>query len=194
MARVKINDFFKHIEDNVREFAIIKHGDQKYGDKDYVYHLDKVKEAVDEFGLDARYKIVAYLHDIYEDVKSLNGESIETTRESLYKEVKNKYGEWVHEMIFAVSGFGSNRKERKENMIEKLKHNLEAINLKMLDRLVNMRECVNSGNEKLLKMYVSEIDDYHDLFSKGNKDIYLKILEFKDLLSETKKTKKVILK
>ena len=67
----------------------------------------------------------------------------------------------------------------------------EAIDLKMIDRLANMREASKNKNIKLLKMYVDEIDDYDSLFTKGNKDIYneIKLFRYDILLVKTKKCK-----
>lgn len=52
-----------------REFAIQYHGDQKYGYKPYVYHLDYVFNnlAGSPWGYSDIHGAVAYLHDILED-------------------------------------------------------------------------------------------------------------------------------
>ena len=174
---MKVKLFMKNIIEEARDFAIKKHNGQKYGEHDYVYHLDRVFKIAEEFNLDDRYKVAAYLHDVIEDTK--------TTKE----EIKEKFGVWMSEVVDAVSGFGENRKERKANMIAKIKNFEDSINLKMIDRLANMRECYLNKNEKLLNMYIKEIDDYEEIFSVGNKELFNAIKMFKNSVVENKKLK-----
>lgn len=175
----EVDLFYKNVINEARDFAILKHGSQKYGQHDYIYHLDSVYNTALEFNLDFKYLIAAYLHDIIEDTK--------TTRE----EIELKFGSWIASAVYAVSGFGEGRKARKINMLAKMKNFEEAINLKMIDRLANMRESLKNKDVKLFKMYVDELDDYNELFSKGNKDIYyeLQMFKFDPILKEKKKLK-----
>lgn len=161
--------FIKNILVEARNFALENHKEQKYGMHDYIYHLDEVYEIAKEFNLDYKYQIAAYTHDLLEDTK--------VTQEQLRK----KFGDEITEMTFAVSGFGLNRKEKKEDIICKLKKCPNAINLKMIDRLANMRSAYKDKNERLLNMYLSEIDDYKEVFSLGNKEIHHAILMFKSI-------------
>lgn len=174
-----ISLFYKNIIVEAKEFAKIKHNGQKYGEKDYIYHLDSVYNIGIEFNLDFRYLVAAYLHDTMEDTDTKK------------IELKNKFGDWIANAVYAVSGFGEGRKARKQNVIEKIKLFEEAIDLKMIDRLANMRESSKNKNIKLLKMYVDEIDDYDSLFIKGNKYIYneIKLFRYDILLDKTKKCK-----
>lgn len=169
--------FYKNIIIEARDFAKIKHGEQKYGEHDYVYHLDNVYKIAQEFNLEFKYLIAAYLHDVLEDTI--------TTKE----ELKEKFGIWISEVVWAVSGFGDGRKARKADMLAKIEVFQDAILLKMIDRLANMREASKNGEAKLLQMYVDEIKDYDHLFSKGNKDIYYEIKLFKDSELLVKKAK-----
>lgn len=152
-----------------RDFAIERHGTQAYGDKPYIYHLDMVYQIALDAGLDEDYLIAAYLHDTIEDTK--------TTKEELAK----LFGENVANLVDAVSGTGATRKEKKESMIKKLQAFPKAINLKMIDRLANMRESVNMP--KLLKMYINELPDYLPLFEEGNSYLHQ---ELKGFLAERK--------
>ena len=58
-------------------FAIRAHGNQQYGDKPYVVHLDAVAELLTKYGETAQ--IIAYLHDVIEDT------------EITYTDVKNEF-------------------------------------------------------------------------------------------------------
>lgn len=135
-----------------RKFAIEKHGVQMYGDKPYIYHLDMVYEIAKAFNLDEDYQVAAYLHDTLEDT--------DTTR----KELEEKFGKRVANMVHSVTGEGANRKEKKASMIEKLKAFPEGILLKMIDRFANMKESLQIP--KMFKMYEAELSDYEELFSK----------------------------
>lgn len=148
-----------------RKFAIEKHADQKYGNHPYSYHLDMVYAIVCEANLGEDYEVAAYLHDSLEDTQ--------TTKE----EIKEKFGGHVAEMVCSVTGVGANRKEKKLNMIKKLEEFNPGINLKMADRLANMCQC-KEDNQKKFDMYVKELNDYAELFSKGNEFLLTKLEMF----------------
>jgi len=61
-----------------REFAIQKHGDQKYGDQPYVVHLDHVHEVLSRYypGIMQAYRDAAYLHDVLEDTETTVEETL----------------------------------------------------------------------------------------------------------------------
>jgi (p)ppGpp synthase/HD superfamily hydrolase len=148
-----------------RKFAIERHGDQKYGELPYIYHLDMVYETALAFNLDEDYQVAAYLHDTLEDTK--------TTK----KELEEIFGKRVAEMVFSVTGEGETRKDKKASMIRKLEAFPEGINLKMVDRYANMKESLHIP--KLFKMYESELEAYAPLFEKGNEELYKLILSLK---------------
>jgi guanosine-3',5'-bis(diphosphate) 3'-pyrophosphohydrolase len=159
----------ENLINEARTYAIEKHGSQLYGDKPYVYHLDLVFEKLKDFPLE--FRLAAYLHDVIEDTED---------KEKATQEIKDKFGEEVYQLVYAVSGVGANRKERKESMIEKLLAHPKAIDLKMADRLVNIEESAKN-NERLYKMYKEEHASYDALFSKGNPVLYQMILKALDL-------------
>ncbi len=45
-----------------RDFAIAAHGEQRYGDHPYVFHLDAVAALLAPYGVDAQ--TIGYLHDV----------------------------------------------------------------------------------------------------------------------------------
>lgn len=153
----------KELEE-IRKYACIAHIDQWYGDKPYVFHLDAVYAVVMEFNLGIEYQIAAYLHDILEDTK--------VQREELVL----KFGEHIATMVFCVSGFGANRKEKQQNIKEKMESYPASIDLKMADRLANMR---NSKIEKpkLYELYCKEHLELEHIFSQGNPALFKKLEE-----------------
>lgn len=152
----------------IRDWAVMLHANQKYGEHDYVYHLDKVYELGLYFGLDDDYLMAAYLHDTIEDCQ-VTKEDIET-----------KANKHIANMVWAVSGFGETRKERKIDMIEKMYKYPASINLKLLDRCVNMMES-KLNNPKLFQMYLKEMKDYEEVFKLGDSKIYQFLLNVCDI-------------
>lgn len=148
-----------------REFAITMHGKQKYQEHNYVYHLDQVYSLICEAGLDESFQIGSFTHDILEDT------------DCTYEKLAQKFDENIAKMSFSVSGFGENRKARHEDIKNKLTLHPEYVDLKMADRIVNMRNCVLFDNKKLLSTYMNEMDSFKEVFSLGNsylKDIFAK--------------------
>ena len=73
-----------------REFAIERHGDQKYKDHPYIYHLDGVRSLVEEFDGGFLAQAVALLHDVLEDT--------DTTYEDLIHEFNREIADIVVEV------------------------------------------------------------------------------------------------
>lgn len=138
-----------------REYAIEHHQQQMYGDKPYVFHLDQVYDITVRFELGLEYQIAAYLHDIIEDTNITKNE------------VENKFGVHISEMVFAVSGFGANRKERQQDIKIKMVAYQPSINLKMADRLANMLHS-QINKPKLYDLYCKEHIELEEIFSQGN--------------------------
>ena len=143
-----------------RQFAIEHHAGQMYGDKPYSYHLDAVHSIVVEFNLGEEYEIAAYLHDILEDTKTVNK-----------GELALIFGQDIAEMVFCVSGFGANRKEKQHDIKTKMPTYPRSINLKMADRLANMRHS-KLDKPKLFSLYCKEQIDLADIFSLGNSHLF----------------------
>lgn len=142
-----------------RDFAIEKHGNQMYGDKPYVFHLDEVFNLSLHYNLPPIYQVAAYLHDLLEDQNIAK------------EEIVNNFGYEVYDLIFSVSGFGETRKDRALDIKNKLEINHNSINLKMIDRIANVKNSI-LNNQKLLKMYKKEHPEYLEIFSKGDEQIF----------------------
>ena len=128
----------------VRRFAMRGHGDQMYGFRPYVYHLDQVDDLVKPYGLEAR--IVAYLHDLLED------------SEIRPRQIYLEFGQFVLECCELLKDpDGDTRVERKRLLHERLSkvgpsHHL-ALVVKVGDRLANVRACVADSRNDKLEMY-----------------------------------------
>lgn len=130
-----------------RSFALAAHGDQKYGERPYAYHLDRVAALAVPYGDDA--VVIAYLHDTVED-----------TTVTL-AEVESRFGEHVAGCVALLTDVpGPNRKARKELTYARLAEvhgPLEtALIVKAADRLANVRACVEDGKEELWAVYRDE--------------------------------------
>lgn len=150
--------------EKAREYAIHHHGEQMFGEQPYYYHLDMVHAIVVKFGLGEEYEIGAYLHDLLEDTA--------ITKE----ELAQKFGEEMADMVFCVSGFGSNRQEKQKDIHNKLQTNIKSVNLKMCDRLANLITS-KLNKPKLFQRYCKEHElfELDLLFCNGDKNLFLAI-------------------
>lgn len=129
--------------------ALDWHGNQKYGEQPYMYHLRAVAEICKPYGED--YAVVAYLHDILEDT-DLDARAILVA-----------FGYRIFQNVVALTDpTGATRADRKAKFYElfkELRGNPEydlAFVVKAADRLANVRACVAGNNRSLLEMYRSE--------------------------------------
>jgi (p)ppGpp synthase/HD superfamily hydrolase len=135
------------IVEKAREFAVLAHGEQRYGVQPYSVHLDAVAEISARYGDEAR--VVAYLHDTVEDT------------EAKLSDIRASFGDLVAECVALLTDCpGANRKERKAKTYARLAtvsgpHELALI-VKAADRLANVRACVAEQNAALWQMYRGE--------------------------------------
>jgi len=133
--------------DQARSFAIAAHGEQKYGDHPYSYHLDAVAAIAGLYGDEAG--VVAYLHDTVEDTNAT------------LAEIENQFGTKVAACVALLTDEpGANRKERKAKTYAKLAKvsgpTELALLVKVADRLANVRACVQDRKASLWEIYRSE--------------------------------------
>ncbi len=151
-----------------KEFAIEAHGDQRYGDLPYEFHLEMVASIIRKY-FDGHVHLeslidVAYLHDTREDT------------DVTLEELVSTFGVTVAYAVDLLSDEdGKNRKERKlrtyRNFTERIQSLMMikplAATIKFADRLANLTHSVNQIKEmdagkakdksiKKLKMYESE--------------------------------------
>lgn len=157
--------------EKARDLALRAHGDQKYGDKPYMYHVESVVKLVDEyFRYGYQHKIVAYLHDVPEDT--------DVNVCDIRKEFGDKIANWVS---LLTDCDGANRKERKRLTNQKLKsaglHLLMGLNVKILDRMANTLESINTKNKSKFKMYDKEYVEFKDAVSRDENKILVDDLD-----------------
>jgi (p)ppGpp synthase/HD superfamily hydrolase len=147
------------MKEQARNFAIVSHGDQKYGSHPYSVHLDAVAKIARPFGETA--EIIAYLHDVVEDT------------EVTVEEVEAQFGKLVADSVAILTDeSGENRKERKSKTYEKMAkvtgETEIALVVKAADRLANMRACVADKNQRLLSVYKSEHPVFRESVFRSN--------------------------
>lgn len=163
----------EQIPNYAREYAVLQHGDQKYGDKSYFVHLDAVHDIIAEyFPGDYKLRSAAYLHDVLEDTQAT------------YKQLVNGFGPEVAVIVSMVTDPTSptrdhrkssyiSRKERKTIMNKRLGSMPEGgvfsgVRLvKVADRLANVRIGVAEENMGKLSMYRKEHKEFRSALLKG---------------------------
>ena len=133
-----------------RNFAKKAHGEQKYGQHPYVHHLDRVADTLRQYGWTGDavtpLAIAAYLHDVLEDTN--------VTAEQLRAE----FGEEATRLVEVVTKLpGYTRKESNPIVLPRIaRAGIEAVALKLADRIANVNSCYETKNGALLFMYHRE--------------------------------------
>lgn len=148
-----------NIIQTARLYAIAKHANQLYGDKPYVVHLDEVYHVVLDAKLPLIYQVAAYLHDVVEDTNTP------------LSEIEKHFGIEIANMVDAVSGFGETRAQRQAQIKQKMMNCPSSIDLKMADRLANMRHS-KINKPSLFKKYLKEHIDLAPIFSQGSSVLF----------------------
>jgi len=144
----------KIVLDKAKTYAVSAHGNQKYGTRPYVFHLDKVVAHLASFGEEAQ--VIGYLHDVVEDT------------EISLEEITIEFSDFISQCVGILTDEpGDNRKERKAKTYAKMANvsgELElALIVKVADRLANIEQCLSEDNTSKLSMYYSE----HMVFKKS---------------------------
>ena len=125
--------------------AVGAHGTQQYGGAPYAdAHLREVVGILKSFGFTGEWEIAGWLHDAVEDT------SLTTDI------VRHHFGDHVADLVWAVSGFGENRKARIADMHRKVREYPLAAILKTADRIHNMESARALPDQGLFKMYMRE--------------------------------------
>lgn len=141
--------------EQARSFALIAHGDQRYGEhRPYAYHLDQVVSHLQPFGETAM--IIGYPHDVVEDTAIA------------LPEIRAEFGDLVADCVNLLTDEpGSTRKERKTKTYAKLAmvsgSTEMALIVKAADRLANVKACIADQKSALLRVYREE----HTVFRKA---------------------------
>lgn len=142
-------------ENKSLQLALESHGEQRYGDSPYVFHLMEVKMTLDIFGFtDPVISAAAYLHDALEDTSCTP------------QQIRDVCGEEVLTLVEAVTGRGDNRKKRNADIIAKIcklpkAEQMRATAIKVADRIANVEHCWETRDRRLF-MYFKEHPHFFD--------------------------------
>ena len=141
-----------------RDFAILCHGDQSYGNYQYYIHLDAVHAVLVEFGCKNQALFdAAYLHDVLEDT-TLTVDFLE----KLFPHSVN--------VVWAVTNCqGENRKVRVTETYIKIGRQAGATELKLADRIANVRHCIKTHDSRL-SMYQQEQEYFQHMVRFSNEN------------------------
>ncbi len=135
-----------------KEFALNAHGQQMYGNKPYVVHLEHVHEVMKRYrntNTDVLIQIAAWLHDVLEDTETLKAELV------------RNFGEEVADIVYRVTDEpGADRTERKHKTYPKIRDNFNATMVKLCDRIANVE--ASSDVPEKLNMYKNEYLEFRD--------------------------------
>ena len=132
-----------------RRFCAAAHAREgkKYGKRPYLYHLDRVEEALVRFGFfETNFRRAAFGHDLIEDTR--------------YKKKLLLSMGIDHEVLAGIWGVtdepGATRQIRKHRTIGKIGRKLISLAVKLADRIANVEENVRSANLKTFLKYKRE--------------------------------------
>ncbi|USN15388.1 hypothetical protein KIKIMORA_02420 [Brevundimonas phage vB_BpoS-Kikimora] len=148
-----------HAVAEARRFAILHHGEQKYGKRPYAYHLDGVVANLVRWGYGWVEQIAGYGHDLIED--TMQDLPVQERRVVLAQ----RFNAEIELLIWCCTGTRVSREECLEEQIFKIKMVPKAAPVKCADRLFNMRSCLEDLKEafsprllKLAQTYADEAD------------------------------------
>lgn len=126
-----------------RKFAIQHHGDQKYGDKPYVYHLDCVFNKLDtSFPYSSRVGAVAYLHDILEDT------------DCEYEDLEKNFGFVIADNVLRLT---KDKQIDYQDYITIVKGSLISHAVKIADTKANLTQSVLDDNKIRIVKYAKQL-------------------------------------
>lgn len=134
------------LEKRAEAFAAERHKGQKYGDKDYTYHLRQVVENVNKRNqghpLLSTLIAIAWLHDVLEDT------------DTEYREIEREFGTAV---AYSVLGLTKRQGLPYRDYIESIVGAALAREVKTCDTMANMVESIKSDNWKGLVKYPRQL-------------------------------------
>lgn len=135
-----------------KEFAVKAHGQQMYGDKPYVVHLDHVHEVMKRYrhtNTDVIVQMAGWLHDVLEDTATSKTELV------------RNFGEEIADIVYRVTDEpGADRTERKRKTYRKIRGHYNATTVKLCDRIANVEASLDIPEK--LNMYRSEYREFRD--------------------------------
>lgn len=119
------------------------HKGQKYGDKDYYWHVYKVAHTYEDmFGYDDIGICVSYLHDTIED-------TCET-----YESLQYVFGDDIADAVVLLTRV---KGESYEGYLKLITEDLIASRVKYCDSLVNLEKCIETHQWKRAQKYLDNL-------------------------------------
>lgn len=146
-----------NIVKDAAKFAAKAHGQQRYGDKAYSYHLEKVYRNTTRFGGSEVHQATAWLHDVIEDTS--------VTKSDIAK----AFGSKVAKIVDLVSNRGT-----KEATFKRIRADKDAVFVKLCDRLANVTAGAKNNKYRKEHSLFKSI-----LYKKGEFDALWKAIDLK---------------
>lgn len=145
--------------ERAKAFAEMVHRGHTYGKgADYREHLVANHEVALWAGMtDEDSEVIAYLHDTIEDIDP-------ALRRMAYDFIKTSFSDHVFETVWAMTGIGSNRRERNANYYLKIEVYPRAANHKVIDRITNLENAkwkAEDGDDRHWQMYMKEDPEFY---------------------------------
>ncbi|MCG7550898.1 hypothetical protein [Pseudoalteromonas sp. Of7M-16] len=140
--------------------ASYAHKDQKYGEQDYIVHVNMVRNKTHELFACGDYKRdfmlddLACLHDVIEDT--------ELTIEDIRAKIGHKPYP-VEQLIKALEAITKQDQESREDYIARCVENPLARKVKIADTLSNLECSIKSNNQRRISKYTNQIKRIYEL-------------------------------
>lgn len=142
--------------DTIWEYVSDVHRNQSYGSHTNAYverHLKTVWHILCNAQMDTETdEIIAASHDVIEDAGD---------RDEVISFLRAYLTDFEFNVVWAMTGVGSNRKERNANAKSKIMAFPAAANYKVADRVANLN--ASKFDEKKLAMYQKEAEDFRSI-------------------------------
>ncbi len=152
------------------EFIKKKHsGQYRKGGEPYYKHPERVGDMARENGLDIKYQLTGYFHDLLEDTDATDEEILALGKD---------------EVLLAVKALTKQKGYVMDEYIKGIRENEIAYKIKGFDRLDNLRDATNQ-NEAFKLRYIKESKEYYSDF---NEEIPYMIKRLEDTLKHSSKS------
>lgn len=111
---------------SAKDFAVRKHGAQRYDEHPYEHHLSQVVNILQSWTDDPDLLAAAWLHDTLEDT------------DTTYEELLARFGKRAADLVWAVTAEGETRSDKMSAIYRKIAKNPEAAIVKLADRVANV--------------------------------------------------------
>jgi (p)ppGpp synthase/HD superfamily hydrolase len=138
--------------------ARLAHGDQRYSEKPYLYHLQMTVDILLHYGYPPWSIAAGWLHDTLEDTDLTHDDLVEA------------FGSHVADVVYACTGRGENRKARQLDISNKLAFKTDARHVKLADRMANLHVCFAVQDHRLREMYLREDPAFRRMVTQYVKD------------------------